>query len=141
MQVKVKNLPKLTLHNLLRRRKMTLQQFLAESGIHAYAALVNKCSEIGVQPPTEQEYLAVVPTQVSSPQDGIVVLEPIPVVDDLTGRQIDPDAPVTVPGVEVIIDNAGVVDWDRVNEKTDDSEPTVGQQKRRRKKKEETQES
>jgi hypothetical protein len=130
MNVKIKNVPRLALSNLLRRRKMSLHQFLTESGIHAYVALVNKCNEIGVQPPSEAEYHAVVPKTVSSPQDGIVVLEPIPVVDDLTGRRIDPDAPVTLPGVEVVTDPAPGVEA-----------PTVGQQKRRRKQKVEPQES
>lgn len=90
MQVKLKNIPKLMLSDLLRRRKMTLKQFLDESGIYAYAALINKCNEIGVQPPLEKDYLSAVPTTVSSPQDGIIVLDPIvdPVIDPILSDHV-----------------------------------------------------
>jgi hypothetical protein len=76
MHVRIKNLPKLHLADLLRRRKMTLKQFINESGIMAYGALLERCSAMGIQAPTEEEYLKIVPIQVSCQQDGVVVIEP-----------------------------------------------------------------
>src|SRR5262245_42644452 len=105
MNVKLKNLPKLRLGDLLRRRKMTLKQFLDESGVHSYGGLVERCHSIGVLPPDEAENHVAQPVMVSSPQDGVVVLEPPAVIDEITGHEIDPDAPVLVPGVEVVTDD------------------------------------
>lgn len=81
--MKIRNLPKLHLADLLRRRKMTLTQFINESGIVAYGALVERCTALGVQPPEEAEYNVIVPQPISSQQDGVIVLEPPPPVDDL----------------------------------------------------------
>lgn len=78
MHVNLKNMPRLRLADLLRRRKMTLKQFVDESGIQAYGAMIERCAALGVQPPTEAEYLIIVPVQVSVQQDGVVVLEPLP---------------------------------------------------------------
>ena len=95
-------MPKLGLGDLLRRRKMTLAYFIKESGVSSYGALVGRCEGLGVQPPPERDYLALFPVPATSQQDGVIVLDPIPVIDEITGREIDPDAPVTVPGIEVI---------------------------------------
>lgn len=100
----LKNQPRLKLSDLLRRRKMTLQQMLSEHGITTYETLTIRCDRMGVVPPTEQEFRAVVKVPVNNPQQGVVVLEPPPVVDDLTGREIDPEAPVDLPGVTVLTD-------------------------------------
>ena len=78
MHVNIKNMPRLRLADLLRRRKMTLAQFVDESGIQAYGAMIDRCRALGVQPPTEQEYLVVVPVPVSVQQDGVVVVEAPP---------------------------------------------------------------
>lgn len=79
MRLKNKNLPKLTLVNLLRRRKTDLKQFLEDSGIVAYESLKIRCSSLGVSPPTPEEFKeagggAEVPV-VSSPTEGVVVVE------------------------------------------------------------------
>jgi hypothetical protein len=100
MFVEVKNMPRLCLSHLLRRRKTTLERFVKESGIQTYSALCTQCDRLGVLAPTASEYEKVFPTLVTSPADGVIVVEPIPVIDDLTGRHIDPDAPVTNPGIE-----------------------------------------
>jgi len=76
MHIKIKNLPKLRLADLLRRRKTTLEVFILESGIQTYAALVTRCQRMGVQPPNEAEFHEIRPTIVSSPSDGVVVFEP-----------------------------------------------------------------
>lgn len=110
MNTEIKNLPRLRLADLLRRRKMRLERFLDESGIHSYGGLVAKCKKIGVQPPTETEYRSVRPIQVSSQQDGVVVLDPPPVIDEITGKEIDPEAPVLEPGIEAVFDRVVPVD-------------------------------
>lgn len=124
MHVNVKNMPKLTLANLLKRRKTTLLQFIKDSGIQAYGALVERCSAMGVQPPSEEEYTSVVPVATAtSQQDGIIVVDPLPVIDEMTGRVIDIDAPAVLPGVSIL---------------TDAQDHMSGSQKKRRKSKEET---
>jgi hypothetical protein len=100
-RVDVRNMPRLSLFNLLKRRKTTLERFVKESGIQTYNALVTQCGKLGVQSPTQQEYEVVFPTIVNSPAEGVVVADPLPVIDDLSGREIDPEAPVSYPGVEV----------------------------------------
>lgn len=105
-RIKLKNTPRLRLADLLRRRKMTLLQFIEESGVQSYEGLVIRCQRIGVQPPVKDEYLALKPTVVSSQQDGVVVLEPPKVIDEPSGMEIDPDAPIVPPGVKVITDES-----------------------------------
>lgn len=75
----LKNMPQLRLHDLLRRRKTTLIRFLEESGIVNYVGLVTKCNDIGVAPPSEEEYAATCPPTVSSPADGVIVIAPVEV--------------------------------------------------------------
>lgn len=105
-RVKVKNMPRLRLSDLLRRRKMTLETFVTDSGVQTYEALVIRCQRLGCLPPAEAEYKKLRPDAVNSPSDGVVVLDPPPVIEEQTGRMIDPDAPVTVPEVKVIIEPA-----------------------------------
>lgn len=127
MHVTLKNLPRLHLADLLRRRKTTLTAFIQEAGIQAYGALVERCAALGVQPPTEAEYTVIVPERVSSQQDGVIVVDPFPVIDEFTGKEIDPDVEPIEPGVKVIIDA-----------ETESSEPTVDTQKKQKKKKDRT---
>lgn len=70
--------PKLRLHDLLRKRKLTFAAWLAESNVSSYAELVRWCQLVGVAPPTEKEWLALRPEPVTAPADGVVVLEPPP---------------------------------------------------------------
>jgi hypothetical protein len=125
MNVRLKNLPRLRLADLLRRRKMTLGQFVKELGITSYGALCERCGALGVAQPTEKEYGQVAPIATSQ-QDGVIVLEPIPFTDDLTGRTIDPDAPVIAPTIEVVTDEVSF----RFDEQTIEEKET----KKRRKK-------
>ena len=81
MKVFVKNLPRLHLLYLLQRRKTTLGDFIAESGITTYDDLIGRCERLGVVPPTVEEFSAVRSQhpleRVNSPQEGIVVIEPV----------------------------------------------------------------
>lgn len=69
---------------------MTLRQFIDESGIQAYGAMIDRCSALGVQPPTEQEYLVIVPVPVSVQQDGVVVIEAPPEPEIQMELEYDP---------------------------------------------------
>lgn len=101
MKIALKNLPKLRLSDLLRRRKMTLVHYLAEFGITTYEGLVSRCDRMGIAPPSEEDFKKVMKPLVNNPQEGVVVLDPMVVIDDLSGREIDPDAPILLPVVEV----------------------------------------
>jgi hypothetical protein len=106
-KAKKRNLPKLKLADLLRRRKMSLKQLLDEFGITTYAALLIRCDRMGVVPPEQDEFDAVIGTKiVSSPTEGVVVLEAPPVIDDATGKEID-----IVPEHEDVVTDFGQIDF------------------------------
>jgi hypothetical protein len=73
--IKLKNLPKIKLADLLRRRKLTLRQFLNEFGITTYESLVLRCERMGVGAPDEKEFIALNLVAVSNPSEGVVVIE------------------------------------------------------------------
>jgi len=127
MKVLVKNMPRLRLADLLRRRKMSLKQMLDEFGITTYEGLTIRCNRMGVTPPDESDFHAVFPPPmvkpVNNPMEGIIVVEAMSVIDDITGREIDPDGPV-MPGIEVVTDHP--------SQQQDD--PGPHQKKQRRKK-------
>lgn len=94
--------PRLSLADVLRRRKTDLKTFIDNLGLTTYAALDIWCGRLGVSAPSEAEFHAVMPPRrLNSAQEGVVILEAPPVVDDISGRQIDPEAPVEQPGVYV----------------------------------------
>lgn len=104
MKIKLTNMPKLKLQDLLKRRKMTLVTLLGEFGITTYEGLKIKCDRMGVVPPAEADFteaLGVNKLEVNNPQDGIIVVEAPRVIEEQTGRAIDPEAPV-LPEVKVI---------------------------------------
>ena len=70
-----RSLPKLKLSDLLRRRKMTLKQYLDKFGIDTYAGVCASCERMGVHPPDEREFDVVHPTAVNSPGEGVIVVE------------------------------------------------------------------
>lgn len=48
-------------------------------GVVTYAGLVGWCDRLGVVPPTQEEFdAAMPPVLVNSPQEGVIVLEPLP---------------------------------------------------------------
>lgn len=98
----LKNRPRLRLADVLRRRRTTLKALVSELGVSTYAGLTNWCARMGIAPPPQEEFDVLFPPRtVNSPQEGVVVLEPPPVLDELSGRPIDPEAPVE-PGVTVV---------------------------------------
>lgn len=85
---KIKRLPPIRLVDLLKKRKTTLKQFLDVYGIVAYPTLLIKCDSMGVSPPTEEEFKKIVGVTVSSPQEGVVVLDSPPLLKETTGEPI-----------------------------------------------------
>lgn len=86
----LKNLPQLTLLNLLRRRKTTLSQLLTEFGISTYDGLCTWCRRLGVIPPSNDEFLKAFPqtTSINNPMEGMIVLEPIKIIEEQSGCEV-----------------------------------------------------
>lgn len=87
---KIKKLPPIRLVDLLRKRKTNLKQFLLSSGIVSYTILVQKCEKMGVSAPTEAEFKDISRPFTSSPQEGIIVLDPPTLLVD-SGQRIEVD--------------------------------------------------
>jgi hypothetical protein len=75
----------------LKKRKTNLKSFLNSSGIVAYSTLVQKCEKMGVSPPSEEDFKNLVGDAVSSPQEGVVVLDSPLLVND-KGDKINVDS-------------------------------------------------
>jgi hypothetical protein len=89
---KIKKLPPIKLTDLLRKRKTNLKNFLSSCGIVAYSTLLQKCDKMGVSAPSEEEFKTAIGKQpISSPQEGVVVLDPPMLVVD-SGKKIEVDA-------------------------------------------------
>ena len=86
----LKGKPPLRLQDLLRKRKVTLHTFVKETGITTYQKLQEKCAKLGVSSPPEDEFKVIFPEQVSSPQEGVVVLDPPVLIKD-TGEKVSVD--------------------------------------------------
>lgn len=85
---KVKKLPPIKLLDLLKKKKTNLKQFLSTTGIVTYVTLEQKCEKMGVSVPSENEFHEALGTAlISSPQEGVVVLDP-PVLLKDTGEKI-----------------------------------------------------
>lgn len=78
MRLQDRSYSKVTLSDLLRKKKKTLKQFLDEIGIVSYELLKTRCQAMGVQPPLEQDFNTAMGNpllpETSSPTEGIVVL-------------------------------------------------------------------
>lgn len=87
----LKGQPALKLNDLLRKRKTTLKKFITETGITSYGRLQEKCQKLGVSAPTEDEFKTIMPEHVTQQQEGIVVLDPPPLLKETTGQKIEID--------------------------------------------------
>jgi hypothetical protein len=80
MRLQKKSISKVSLTDLLRRRKTTLSNFLEETGIVTYELLVERCSSSGVLAPSLADFLSARGSSnlhtTSSPTEGVVVLNP-----------------------------------------------------------------
>jgi len=90
---KIKKLPPIRLVDLLKKRRTNLKNFLSSYGVVSYSTLLQKCSNMGVSAPSEKEFKEVlgVAAEASSPQEGIVVLDPPTLLKELTGEKIGVD--------------------------------------------------
>jgi len=93
MRLHQKSISKVSLLSVLKRRKSGLKSFLQETGIVTYELLKNRCDSMGVIPPEESEFLDAVgvtsadaPRNVSSPTEGLIVLDPPALVKENTGE-------------------------------------------------------
>lgn len=81
MRLQSRNYSKVTLNDILRKKRKTLKQFLNEMGIVTYELLKSRCQTMGIQPPDEQDFNntlgnPLVP-ETSSPTEGVIVLAPL----------------------------------------------------------------
>lgn len=82
----------LTLESLLRRRRKTLAGWLKEVGISTWASLEERCTRMGVTPPSRASFDAAAPAgDITAPTEGVVVLVP------------PPEGAPSEPSVDVII--------------------------------------
>ena len=88
---RVKGLPPIKLENLLKKRKTNLKQFLKDTGIASYVTLLQKSESMGVAPPTEEVFKEALGEAVSSPQEGVIVLESPKLLSEHTGQTVDVD--------------------------------------------------
>lgn len=95
--------PNIKLTTLLSRKKLDLASWSRDNGIFTYSSLVERCNRIGVEPPSEETFIAVLPiAPVSSPTDGIVVLSAAPVIIESTGEILLSEEPVEVQPEPII---------------------------------------
>lgn len=96
MRLQQKSISKVNFLDILRRRKTNLSKFLDETGIVSYNLLVTRCNSMGVNPPTEKQFLEAKGEQttpeVSSPAEGVVVLTPPEIIVESTGKTDKVDA-------------------------------------------------
>lgn len=77
------------LSDLLRKRKMTLSKFINEFGLLSYESLCARCERIGVAPPSVDLYNKAKGDEiVSSPTDGIIVLDFPKIIKEKTGEEL-----------------------------------------------------
>lgn len=83
-----------------------MQKFLEETGIVTFELLKTRCDSMGVIPPEESEFLAALgvgnePRSVSSPAEGLIVLDPPEIVKESTGEvehaQVENEVATTTP--------------------------------------------
>ena len=75
------------LEDLLRKRKTNLKKFLVERGITTYSVLEETCSRLGVITPNFETFNTCIPSYVSDPTAGVVVVPPLDVVVESTGQK------------------------------------------------------
>jgi hypothetical protein len=81
MRLQQKSISRISLSDILRKKRSTLKDFLDTNGIASYELLVSRCGSLGVSAPSELEFLEAkgnpVTPEFSSPTEGIVVINPI----------------------------------------------------------------
>jgi len=88
---RIKGLPPIRLVDLLKKRKTNLKEFIKNSGIASYQTLLLKCNKMGVSAPNESDFNSALGKVVSSPQEGVIVLDPPTLTKD-TGEKVEVDS-------------------------------------------------
>lgn len=55
MNLKLKNLKQVSLEYLLKRRKVSLEEWVVSLGVKSYKDVITYCNRLGVEPPTENK--------------------------------------------------------------------------------------
>ena len=132
MKFQKNSVSKLALTDLLRRKRTNLVNYLTGNGIYSYELLASRCLSIGVIAPTEDQFLKARGTgsvcDISSPSEGIVVLQPNFSSNEELNKQDD--------HVDILNNNNYSVVQQEVTEE-EEEEITTGQEitKQKRKKK------
>lgn len=98
---RIKGLPPIKLKDLLKKRGLSLKDFLKNMGIATHTTLVQQCQSMGVSYPSEEEFKDALGEVVSSPQEGVVVLDPPTLIKD-SGQKINIDEFSTIPKQESV---------------------------------------
>ena len=88
---KLKNTPQISLLDLLRKRRTNLKSFIKEYGMTTYTGLTERCRKLGVSPPSESVFQESLGGKFSSPQEGLIVLDPPDLVKD-SGEKVKVDS-------------------------------------------------
>lgn len=132
----IKKLPPIKLTDLLKKRKTNLKNYLASSGITTYVTLQQKCNSLGVSAPSEAEFHDAVDVVVSSPQEGVVVLDPPTLLKDSGEKiQVDEIKPIVVE--EPVVSITEQVKQEEVVETIAYETPVIQQKNPKRKKEKE----
>lgn len=124
MRLNRKSLSKVSLMDLLKRRRSNLTKFLSDTGIVTYELLVERCNSMGVIPPDESFFFDTIGRKqddapaISSPAEGVVILNPPTIISEKSGL------PVTnFPDLEKIVEEslpAGPKDLDIIPQNVSD---------------------
>lgn len=95
-RIVLKNQPKLTLMDVLHRRRTTLANLLNELGLTTYTSLVGWCARMGVVAPTHELFLSAFPLApvVNSASEGVVVLRALDEIDETQHQAEHAEDPV-----------------------------------------------
>ena len=95
MRLHQRSISKVTLLSLLKRRKSDLKRFLSDTGIVTYELLKSRCDSMGVIQPEEKDFNNASGADsagmalVSSPTEGLIVLDPPKIINELTGKEVE----------------------------------------------------
>jgi hypothetical protein len=80
MKIKMKNQEKLSLQDLLSRRRTSFESFVSEKCIQSFSDLVKECKRLNLKTPDDAfkqkfETVLAIDSSVSNPQEGIIVCD------------------------------------------------------------------
>lgn len=92
MRLQKKSISGINLTDLLRKKKTNLESYIKENGIVTYELLSSRCVSLGVMTPSKKDFLNAmgnpVTPEISSPTEGIVVINPEIDQEDLHAEDV-----------------------------------------------------